>query len=419
MTSHVLVVGGWSEVLLDALGAADAVSYIGATDASPSFDPVILTRCAHVVTCRLVDLDALVLGAVEVHERLAVTRVVCQTEYGLVAAATAALALGVPGPELLPVLRTRHKDALRTLLAGRGSGVDVPHASVRNRTDLEAFVDVQGLPIIIKPPDGFAAIGVRQIREPGELSALLAGWTDGASPLLAEELIDSDDIFSVETQSAGAVHETVGFSYSRLVGYPQALFNYTIVPPPAHKLPLAVADRAERMACTVLDGVKLTHGSAHTEFKLRPDGAPALIESQTRVGGDRIWRMVAETAGVSQIAADCRGALTGVPHPRDRGTSVARGFYSFMPPAGPLVDIQGLADLSADSAVLAVDVAADLMTAGVPDIRDNTQRPVQVLLAAVDHEQLWADLRRVTSAVTFVYANGMRWTAQLPDQPYP
>ncbi|HST49772.1 ATP-grasp domain-containing protein [Jatrophihabitans sp.] len=406
-----LVVGGWTEGLAAALGTADAVSFIGSVEASDSFDTALLSQCFQVRQSRVDDATAVVLAAHEIAASLPVTRVVCQTERGLIPAAIAAQSLRIPGPELLPVMLTMYKPALRKRLTGSAAErYSLPYASIQSPADLREFAERVGLPLIVKPTDGAGAVGVRQIRTQAELDEVLSGDFT-AEPRLAEELVDGPDIYSVETQSVDGRHVVVGFSYSRLTRYPYAVFNCTFVPPPAAKLGAEEMKLAADMAQQVLDAIGLRNGSAHTEFKLRGDGTPVLIESQLRVGGDRIWRMVDDALGVRQLAADSHGQIPQLP----AVPPACQAFYSFVPPSGELAQVRGLEALASDPAVLSVDVLPGLLERGVPDIVDNLQRPVQVLVTAGNAEALAEALSRVTTAIEFCYADGRCWRAPAPD----
>lgn len=50
-------------------------------------------------------------------------------------------------------------------------------------------------------------------------------------------------------------------------------------------------------------------GLTHTEVKIAADGKPVVIESQPRIGGMRIWRMVEHATGVDEIGTVLRSLL--------------------------------------------------------------------------------------------------------------
>lgn len=50
-----------------------------------------------------------------------------------------------------------------------------------------------------------------------------------------------------------------------------------------------------------LDDMQMENGITHTEIKIDKHNKPIIIESQVRIGGGNIWKMVELTTGISQF----------------------------------------------------------------------------------------------------------------------
>jgi biotin carboxylase len=404
---HLLLVGGWTEIFHRALDGGFRVSYLGPTAASSAFDPAILRRCEYVEEVEIDRIGICVALARRIHSLKPLTAVVSFTELGLETAAVIADALGVRGLELWPVSVTRYKDWMRRVLADR------PHLTVAWRrvsspTDVERFYSEHGPAIIVKPVNGAASVGVTQIKSVEQMREALKrpGWLrDGA--YLAEKLVDGSELYSCETLTLGGRHTIVTFSSTQLVGYPYALATYTMVPPPPGFE--RIRDDIVKTVREFLNAIGLTWGVTHTELKVDSDGRPVIIESQTRVGGDRIWRMAELTTGVSQVAAVLRGLVddsVSVPH-LPPSTSVGV-FFCLLAPAGRVRRTAALAELAAIEGVL--DSRVDI-TPGqeLGPITDNTQRRGYVLLHAPDHDAMYRTMRRICHAFWVEYDDGHIW----------
>ncbi|SHG69067.1 ATP-grasp domain-containing protein [Streptoalloteichus hindustanus] len=404
---HLVVVGGWTEVIAKAVDAGFAVSYLGPTAAGGGLDPAVLERCASVHEVAVDQVTVCLALARRLHAERPVTAVASFTELGLESAAVIADALGVPGPELWPVAVTRHKDWTRRVLAGVPS-LALPWRLVATPADVERFHAEHGPAIIVKPVAGAASVGVRQIRSAEELAAAMAspGWLrDGQ--YVAEKLVDSDELYSVESLTLNGEHSVITFSYTKLVGYPYSLGSYTMVPPPPGFE--RVRDEVVRTAREFLTAIGMTWGVAHTEIKVGPDGRPGVIESQTRVGGDRIWLMTERTTGVGQIDLALRGLVDpAVTAPHLPDSDRVGVFLPFLPPAGTVRRVADIADVRRLPGVLDADTN---LTPGrvLKEITDNTQRGGYALLDAPDHDAAYALMREVGRAFWVEFDDGRLW----------
>ncbi|MEU5686457.1 hypothetical protein DEJ48_34675 [Streptomyces venezuelae] len=241
--------------------------------------------------------------------------------------------------EVNPVTAIRclsDKHAMRELLARRELS-PVAYESAPTRHEVPAAVDRIGLPAVVKPVALAGSRGVFLWREPRDRAA----WTtlvdtygyDG--PFLVEEYLRGPE-YSVETLSQDGVHRVVGVT-EKVLGPPPLFVEVGHV----HPAPLP-ADRrraVEELAVRFLTVCGYRFGPAHTEV-IWTERGPRIVESQARLGGDRIPRLVELAAGLDMeraVFAGLAGAPAEVPEPT--ATAAVR-FFTF--PPGRVDAIRGL-----------------------------------------------------------------------------
>ncbi|MFD9424973.1 MULTISPECIES: ATP-grasp domain-containing protein [unclassified Streptomyces] len=249
-------------------------------------------------------------------------------------------ALGLAVNPASAVRSLNDKAATRALL--NTAGVSVVRA--REVTDAAQAADALAeftLPVIIKPTRLAGSRGIALIRDPADLLEWNARVErDGhRGPYLVEEYLEGPE-FSVETLSAGCVHHIVGITAKRTGGAP-----YFVESGHIHPAPLSAAD-AEALRATVLELLDLAgyaFGPAHTEVVLTSRG-PRVVESQARLGGDRIPLLVDVASGFD-IEAGIFRALAGEPlAPPTPVRTAAIGFFQL--PPGTVEAAEGTEDIA-------------------------------------------------------------------------
>lgn len=245
-------------------------------------------------------------------------------------------ALGVSPNPASAVTVLNDKAALRALLAEHGLS-PVLSEPAATAAQVAAVVGRFPLPVVVKPSRASGSRGVALIRDADDL----AEWTERveeaglAGPYLVEEYLQGPE-FSVETLSVDGVHHVVGITAKRTTGAP-----YFVETSHIHPAPLGDEDRGAIHAVVIglLDLAGYRFGPAHTEIILT-DRGPRVVESQSRLGGDRIPLLI-ETASDFDIEAEIFRALAGAPvePPRPRHTASV-GFFFL--PAGRLESVAGL-----------------------------------------------------------------------------
>ncbi|MEV4432383.1 ATP-grasp domain-containing protein [Streptomyces sp. NPDC049585] len=406
---HLLVLSGWAGVVETALSLGFDVSFIGNTaDFSPR-DMEVLDRCRFVAPIPAEQVVACLSAARRFDAAHRLDATVSFGEFGLESCAVIADALGIPGLPLESVAVTRYKDRMREILADHPE-LALGWARVAGAGDLEKFHARHGLPLIVKPVAGSGSVGVRQVTTPEELRALLEDapfWLKG--PYLAEEFIEGDELFSVETVTLGGRHAVAGVSLCRLAAHPNPAITEVCVPPPAphdrHIPALA------RTVLTFLDVIGHTWGLTHTELKIARDGRPVIIESQTRMGGYRLFKMVEHAGGVDEIATALRSLLPGgrdVTSPHLPPTHAIGMVVSLIPPAKR---IRRTADPELLRAIDGVDdFEIDIRPGEVPlPVAANTKRPGLIWLHVPDEAAAEATKQEISRTYWVEFEDGDVW----------
>ncbi|EFL19176.1 ATP-grasp domain-containing protein [Streptomyces sp. C] len=250
-----------------------------------------------------------------------------------------ALGLSPNTAESVRLLNDKH--AMRGLLNAHGvSAVRARRAETLG--EVEPLLTEFGLPAVVKPTNTAGSRGIALVRT----AADLAEWTERVKaggfegPFIIEDYLEGPE-FSVETLTAGGTHHVVGITAKQTTGAPGFVETGHI-----HPAPLDPADAAaiRDTVTALLDLTGYAFGPAHTEVILTPAG-PRVVESQARLGGDRIPLLVEVATGYDIEAAVFRG-LAGedvtAPAPH---RYAAIGFFQL--PAGRLESVDGLDDLRA------------------------------------------------------------------------
>jgi hypothetical protein len=403
---HLLMIGGWTDTLVKAFDAGFEVSYLGPCQSSDAFDAVLLEKCHFVREVKIDQIGVCLALVRELHAQAPFTAIVSFTEIGMETAAVLSNALNVKGLDLWAVSVTRYKDWMRRVLAEHDD-LAIPWKRLTSEDDLLTFYVQSGPAIIVKPVSGAASIGVRQIKSENELAA----FCEEIDPLtisdfMVEKLIDSNRMYSIETLSVERSHHAITMSSSQMEGYPYNLTSHTIVPP--RNLDDALRDRIAGVVRRFLDAIGLVNGVAHTEVKVDDDGLPYIIESQTRVGGDRIWRMVELTTKVLQIDLALRNLIEPVLLQSFPQTDSVAGFFCLLPPAGEVKAIASIDFLDNFDGVF--EYCFNIKPGQIlAPIKNNSERRGYVFMQAANHAKLFEQIGIIYEKLWIEYSDGTIW----------
>jgi biotin carboxylase len=346
-------------------------------DTADSLDPGALVLADHVVITDYAEsartaavLAALVRGA-------DLVGALSLTERGQLPSAEINALLGIDDNPVGVVRRVVDKAHMRRSLAG-DDRFAVASAVVRSPEELRGFADRSGLPVIVKPPNGVGSVGVRLLRDAGEIAAEL--FADGL-PLLAEAYLEGREL-SVEAVSHEGRHVIVGITEKLVIGEGPNRFVEV-----GHRFPAVLDEDEERtvrqFVADFLDRLGLRRGLSHTEVVLGARG-PAVIETHTRNGGDHISDLVRLATGFDMLdfAVRARAGLIdeipAVPAP-----ARAAAIRYFTPEPGVVRDVFGVGPARFLPGV--VDIELDLQRgAAVPPITCSSDRVGYVIAVGAD-----------------------------------
>ncbi|MES5821049.1 ATP-grasp domain-containing protein [Streptomyces sp. RG80] len=287
------------------------------------------------------------------------------------------------GAEVNPAAAVRlltDKHAMRDLLAAHGLS-PVSFEAVATRDEVPDAVRRLGRPVVVKPTALAGSRGVFLWREEADLAA----WTalveeygyDG--PFLVEEYLRGPE-YSVETLSRDGLHQVVGIT-EKVLGAPPLFVEVGHV----HPAPLPAERRLaiEELTTDLLTACGYRFGPAHTEV-IWTEAGPRVVESQARLGGDRIPRLVELATGLDIEQAIFAG-LAGTPAAPATATATAVvRFFTF--PPGHVDEIRGL-DKAAG--LDHVDELILRLAPGdtVPEVRDSKSRHGHVIVSDATPEQ--------------------------------
>ncbi|MEY8878205.1 MAG: ATP-grasp domain-containing protein [Leptothrix sp. (in: b-proteobacteria)] len=264
--------------------------------------------------------DAEVLRQVRAaHARRRFDALLCLVDIRLVEAARLAQALSLRHitPDTAALLRD--KSRVRQRLAEAGLAGD-DYAWAESNAELRAAVERLGLPVLIKPVDGYGSQNIIALHHADELEPWLTPLDDlipcradyglgvHASDRWLVERFHHGQLFGCDVFSRDGRHTLIGVHEKLMFEPPSfAMRGSTFCPrSPAHDAIAACVGRW-------LDAVGFDHGACHVELMLTQAG-PRLVEINGRLVGARIARLASLTLGRS-LHAELIALHAGEPDP--------------------------------------------------------------------------------------------------------
>jgi biotin carboxylase len=311
-------------------------------------------RPANILLTKYQQSDEFLAAARRWHDEVGFDAVAPAWEYGVYASGALAEALGLRWPGRRAIEACTDKLQLRELLSS--TPIRQPRwARVSSAEDVADFH--RGTPIILKPSNRHASVGVVRIDDAAQVAA---AWRECVSAdeertvadrpraveFIAEEFVPGYQV-SVETlvRDREVIFDNVCLMLTAGGPYFPILSVTVPAPIPSHEYAAAVAASHELVAC-----LQVENGMIHSEWKML-GSEPYLIESAARVPG-AFTAELAERAygGFNMYRAQVRN-LAGL-DPRlpgaDRSIASVRWFH---PPSGKVRAIRGVEALAADPAV--------------------------------------------------------------------
>lgn len=399
-TPHVLFIGGWTKPIQDALDRGYIVSYIGSYTKHIYFDGTILEKCYYKKELDTANIPVCVYYAEEVYKEKPFDVVVSFNEVALDTAGIIAKIFNVKGFSFNTNVITRNKDMMREILAGKDFSID--SIVCNNVKDIDEFLNRKES-IIIKPPNGVGGKGVSKLDIGDDVEVFIKD-NDIQLPILVEEYVEGDVVYTVEVVSYNKKHSILAIS-AEIFKEDTFLINYTIMPAPIDESQKKLIIEKVML---FLDDMQLEDGITHTEVKIDKQNKPIIIESQVRIGGGNIWRMVELTTGISQFGYyyDALATKT-IDEFRCVPSKCQAMSLSLIPKPGRLKEIkyEGLANISE---IVLIDL---LVKEGdtIPTIVDSTGRKGYILFTANDIKHMYEVADEICDNITFVYQDLSEW----------
>jgi biotin carboxylase len=279
------------------------------------------------------DEEGLAKAATDVASQRPVLGVCTYDEGFVIATASVAHRLGLPGLGLTGAEGTRNKHRTRTALTE--AGLPQPQFELaRTLEEAAAVAERIGFPVVLKPRGMGASVGVVGVDNAGELAdafAIANRAAHGGPPDFEQGILVEEKVGGLEVSMDGAI---VAGEYR-----PFFLRRGRFGPPPyfeeiGHIVNATdpMLDNADllRVLADAHRALGVQYGMTHTEVKMNPRG-PIIIEVNGRLAGDIVPYIVRLASGVDagHVAAD---VARGISPSLDKSRHQVAGIRFLYPP---------------------------------------------------------------------------------------
>ena len=240
----------------------------------------------------------------DVHSRYRIDAVICLIDIRITEAARLAHKLGLPFLNPASAALLRDKYSVRRRLAELNIA-QVPFELATSNEELKGAVEKLGLPVLIKPADGYGSQNIVVLRYAEDLDPLLSPL-DNLLPMRADYGLGvrANDRMLVERYMSGTVvgcdilsvngrHTLLGINEKLMYEPPSFAIRGGCFTPNRPEF-----ETIEKYAFSLLDAVGFDWGATHIELMLTTEG-PRLIEINPRLVGAKIARLVGYGLGCS------------------------------------------------------------------------------------------------------------------------
>ena len=322
---------------------------------------------------------------------------------GVVVAAMAAEALGLPHNPVGAVAATRDKAVMRGLLLA--AGVPQPRFRLLGADqDPHPSAAEIGYPVVVKPRTLSASRGVIRVDGAAELTdavarveSILAEAGD-SPPLLVEEYLDGEEVAVEALATPAGVEILAVFDKPDPLSGPY--FEETIYVTPSRHPESAIEAAAEVLGRAV-SALGLVHGPLHAEFRLTDEG-PKVIEVASRSIGGLCGRSLRFGMLHQSLESLLIRAALGMPR-RGMGREAAASGVMMLPIPrdGTLRGVRGVTAVSEVPGITSIEITVPL--GGRIRRLPEGDRYLGFLFATADHPaEVEAALREGHSVLEFV-----------------
>ncbi|SFC66886.1 ATP-grasp domain-containing protein [Bacillus sp. OV322] len=255
-TPNILFIGGWTKPIQDALDRRYTVSYIGSYFKHIYFDGTILEECFFKKEIDTTNIPVCVYYAEELYKEKPFDVVVSFNEAALDSASIIAKIFDVKGFSYNANLITRNKDMMREIIAGKDFSVD--SIVCNNIKDIDEFLNKKDS-IILKPPVGAGGKGVSKLDKGNDVEVFIKD--NGIQlPVLVEEYVEGDVVYTVEAVSYNKKHSILAIS-AEVFKEGTFIINYTIMPAPIDE---SQKNLIIQKVMLFFDDIQMEDGLTHT-----------------------------------------------------------------------------------------------------------------------------------------------------------
>jgi biotin carboxylase len=320
-------------------GDAEHYSRIGAVQGC-------LSRAEQILEVRPFDYVELERRVTALHRRDPIDGLLCLIDIRIADAARLAAVLGLRFLNPTTALALRDKFTVRSMLAAQGIS-QPPFLLALNSEQLRAAVDTLGLPVVVKPSDGYGSQNIATFLTADDLNPMIDPLDDyftcevdyglgvRANGRLLVERHLTGQLIGCDTFSRDGKHVMLGINEKLMFEPPSCAIRGSCFP----------SDRFDESSISsylfsILDALGFDQGAAHTEIIVGTEG-PQLVEVNPRLVGAKIPRMLSAAMGRS-VHKDLIALHLGQPAPPlrpDLGGNVAVTRWISAPVAGILDEI--------------------------------------------------------------------------------
>ena len=296
-----------------------------------------LTRAKQLVEIQPFDYEHFEKSALEIHEHTPFAAILCLIDIRITEAARLAERLNLRFLNAKSAIALRDKFTVRTLLAGKGIRQPEFALAIDNQ-QLRAVVESMGLPVIVKPSDGYGSQNIATFLTEADLNPLIDpldhylpcqtdyGFGVTANDRLLVERYISGQMIGCDTLTQNGRHILLGINEKLMYPPPSLAIKGSCFPADGYQVL-----QIQEYVFSVLDALEFNEGATHTEILLTEEG-PLLVEVNPRLVGAKIPRLLNIALGRS-IHTDLIDLHLGLPllevfNPLQGGYAVSRWIIS-------------------------------------------------------------------------------------------
>lgn len=323
------------------------------------------------------DLQATVARCVEIakEESEPIAGVIAFVEHSVPAAAAVAAELGLPF--ISPDTAEKSRDKLSMRTAFEKVGISQPRFALASSVEeaLEAAKSVS-YPLVMKPIIGGGSMFVRRVDSPEELAEhfeeIRAGAWAGfdydplfflksrySEGILLEEFLKGNEI-SVESYVQNG-ETTVVAVHDKPMPMDGPFFEETFYATPT-VLTGETLEKVKQFTMLAHEGLGITQGATHTEFRVSPSGEPYILETGARLGGGPVYQSVLLSTGIDMVEVLTKvslGEAVDVVVDSEKIRHVGFSLH-FGEQPGELVAVEGIESLEASESVSEVMIYSQI-----------------------------------------------------------